>query len=262
MEGCGRGDKGAERAGTPCLLPTPIKGKDEWEGGRRQLEGGRREGEVRRWEKGAGQGREILYMWRETTLFDLQVSKYQLQIILESRMKFAISTEFHIPVIKKLLFNVAALAVESGQQSRIGSHSLWKRHRETVNNCIVRISNFEYSKREEDGKPCLMDLPKETLLKIMSHLSDPADITNLGQTCSYLNDISKDVYLWKHLAFFHFNDKQLLPFLEQEIFYDLEWQDIFKRCFRKHKKLKKLYGDELELCNNCRCIYWRVRHFR
>ena len=27
-------------------------------------------------------------MWRETTLFDLQVSKYQLQIILESRMKF------------------------------------------------------------------------------------------------------------------------------------------------------------------------------
>ncbi|KAK3083092.1 hypothetical protein FSP39_013772 [Pinctada imbricata] len=56
-EGCGRGDKGAERAGTPCLLPTPIKGKDEWEGeeggswreaegregGRERLGGGRRE---------------------------------------------------------------------------------------------------------------------------------------------------------------------------------------------------------------------------
>ncbi|KAK3083477.1 hypothetical protein FSP39_023691 [Pinctada imbricata] len=52
-EGYGRGDKGAERAGTPCLLPTPIKGKDEWEGeeggswreaeGRERLGGGRRE---------------------------------------------------------------------------------------------------------------------------------------------------------------------------------------------------------------------------
>ncbi|KAK3094372.1 hypothetical protein FSP39_000914 [Pinctada imbricata] len=64
-------------------------------GGRRQLEGGRREGSRERLGGGrSGTGerrREILYMWRETTLFDLQVSKYQLQIILESRMKFGFS---------------------------------------------------------------------------------------------------------------------------------------------------------------------------
>lgn len=179
---------------------------------------------------------------------------------IEAMVYEALATEMNAMSARNLLRS-AQLSLEAGQHNRIGSMRLWKKHQETINNLLCRMDMHQIKQREEDGKPQLFDLPKECLYNIISRLSNPMDILNLGQTCSYLNILCTDSLLWQQLCFLHFSEKQIASLTGDDTdFCDINWINMFYLLKGRYKLiLKEFYGEEVLLCNNCRKIFWKLQ---
>lgn len=171
----------------------------------------------------------------------------------------AISQEVNFACVRKLL-RCALLSLENGQHNRIGSMRLWKKNHENINNLLCRLDKYEIKQRVADGKPVLLDLPKECLYNIISRLSNPTDIANFGQTCGYLHVICEDSFLWKQLCFHHFSEKQISSCITGDVdLCDTDWKYTFYLCKGRYRlTVREVYGDEIVLCDNCRKLYWRL----
>ncbi|CAG2253778.1 FBXO25_32 [Mytilus edulis] len=166
-------------------------------------------------------------------------SQKQVFIAIEKMLFEALSSETNLICVRKLL-RTALSSLEKGEGNRIGSKRLWNKHKETVSNLLCRLDMYEIKSREEDGKPMFLDLPKECIYNIIAKLSNPKDILNLGQACSYLNVAS---------------------LLTDDLDYsDTNWTHMFHLCKRQFKlTFTEVYGDEVVLCDNCRKLYWRIQ---
>lgn len=186
-------------------------------------------------------------------------SQRQIFRVIEKMVFEAIAQEINISCVRKLL-RCALLSLENGEHNRIGSSRLWSKHKETINNLLCRLDMFDIKGRQEDGKPTFMDLPKECIYNIVSRLSNPKDIVNLGQTSSFLNVICEDSLLWQQLCFLHFSEKEVASLSDDETdFCDIDWKYVFYLCKGRYQlKISEIYGDEVVLCNNCRKLYWRI----
>ncbi|VDI77562.1 F-box protein 25/32 [Mytilus galloprovincialis] len=187
-------------------------------------------------------------------------SQKQVFIAIEKMLFEALSSETNLICVRKLL-RTALSSLEKGEGNRIGSKRLWNKHKETVSNLLCRLDMYEIKSREEDGKPMFLDLPKECIYNIIAKLSNPKDILNLGQACSYLNVICEDSLLWQQLCFLHFSEKQVASLLTDDLDYsDTNWTHMFHLCKRQFKlTFTEVYGDEVVLCDNCRKLYWRIQ---
>lgn len=175
--------------------------------------------------------------------------------VLEMLVSDALNNETNIKMMERLL----ATASESlATKSLVGSKSLLKRHRDVVNNLTTKLQNFQYSQREDDHMPQLLDLPKECLYNILRRISDPRDLANVGATCSYMHDLVEDPFIWQYMCLFHFTDKQLYQFICDEEYMGVNWLKTFQLCFKQKKRLRvNSYANELYFCNLCRAIYWK-----
>ncbi|VDI77568.1 F-box protein 25/32 [Mytilus galloprovincialis] len=187
-------------------------------------------------------------------------SQKQVFIAIEKMLFEAFSSDTNLICVRKLL-RTALSSLEKGERNRIGSKRLWNKHKETVSNLLCRLDMHEIKPREEDGKPMFLDLPKECVYNIISKLSNPKDILNLGQACSDLNIICKDSLLWQQLCFLHFSEKQVASLITDDLDYsDINWTHMFHVCKRRFKlTFTEVYGDEVVLCDNCRQLYWRIK---
>ncbi|XP_060075631.1 F-box only protein 32-like [Ylistrum balloti] len=176
--------------------------------------------------------------------------------ILEGMVSEALHIEMNIKLIARLL-TTSADALERGPASLVGSSSLWKRHRNIVSNLTMQVENFQYTQREDDQLPQLLDIPKECLHYILKCLSDPRDLINAGATCTYLNDLVTDSFIWQSMCLFHFTDKQLYPHICDDEYMGIDWFKAFQLCYKKNKRLREFYGNELYFCNLCRDIFWK-----
>ncbi|XP_062573227.1 F-box only protein 25-like [Saccostrea cucullata] len=177
--------------------------------------------------------------------------------VLEQMTNAAISMELFIPPLKHTLKEVLD-SMTDNENAMIGSKSLRRKHHDLINNCLVRISRFQYTQREDDGKLCLLDLPKECLISIMKKLDQPRDIVNVALTCSTLEVIAMDNEVWESMCLYHFNDKAMSDYISHIEYYSVDWLDVFKFCSKKIKAFKRIYGDDLVVCDNCRGVFWRV----
>ncbi|XP_061195503.1 F-box only protein 25-like isoform X1 [Saccostrea echinata] len=177
--------------------------------------------------------------------------------ILEQMTNAAISMELFIPPLKHTLKEVLD-CMNDNEHAMIGSKALRRKHHDLISNCLVRISRFQYTQREDDGNLCLLDLPKECLISIMKKLDRPRDIVNVALTCSTLEVIAMDNAVWESMCLYHFNDKAMSDYISHIEYYSVDWLDVFKFCSKKLKVLKRIYGDELVVCDNCRGVFWRV----
>ncbi|XP_048740863.1 F-box only protein 25-like [Ostrea edulis] len=184
------------------------------------------------------------------------VQKYIFHM-LEQMTNTAISLELFISPLRQTLKEVFE-CVSANERSMIGSKSMRRKHHDLVSNCLTRISLFQYTEREDDGNLSLLDLPKECLINIIKKLDQPHDIINVALTCSTLEVIAMDNAVWESMCFHHFNDKEIGDFVSHMELYSVDWLEVFKICSKKSKSLKKLYGDQLVLCNNCRGLFWRT----
>ncbi|XP_052073398.1 F-box only protein 32-like [Mytilus californianus] len=187
-------------------------------------------------------------------------SRKQIFIAIEKMLFEALSSETNLNCVRKLL-RTALTSLEKGERNRIGSKRLWNKHKETVSNLLCRLDMFEITPREEDGKPMFLDLPKESIYNIISKLSNPKDILNLGQACSYLNVICEDWLLWQQLCLLHFSEKQVSSLTTDDLDdSDTNWIHLFYLCKGRFKlTFTEAYGDEVVLCYNCRKLYWRIQ---
>lgn len=176
--------------------------------------------------------------------------------MLEQMTSTAISLELFVPSLKQTLRDVHD-CLRDKEQEMIGSKAMRRKNQDMVSNCLVRVSNFQYTQKEEDGTLSLMDLPKECLINILKKLEKPRDIINVAMTCSTLEVIAMDTEVWESMCFHHFNDKEICDYVGHMELYSVNWVEVFKFCLKKSKVLKTCYGDELVVCNNCRGVCWR-----
>ncbi|OWF35023.1 F-box only protein 25-like [Mizuhopecten yessoensis] len=163
--------------------------------------------------------------------------------------------ETNISLIKGLLKKASNSLSDVSKAT--GSRSLWKRHRDIVSNLATQVEAFQYTQREDDDLPQLLDIPKECLHYILERLSDPRDLANVGTTCSYLHDLVTDRLLWQQMCLFHFTDKQLYPYICDDEYIGIDWFKAFQLCYQSHKRLRVVYANELCFCNRCRAVFWK-----
>ncbi|XP_033745923.1 F-box only protein 32-like [Pecten maximus] len=175
--------------------------------------------------------------------------------VLQKVVSEALNNEVNINIMAGLLETVSeALST----RSHVGSRSLWKRHHDVVNNLATQVRNFQYTQREDDDLPHLLDLPKECLHNILRRISDPRDLANVGASCSYLHDLTEDRFIWQDMCLFHFTDKQLYPFIYDDEYLGIDWFKTFQLCYKKNKRLQvDEYANELYFCNLCRAVFWK-----
>ncbi|XP_022296645.2 F-box only protein 32-like isoform X1 [Crassostrea virginica] len=178
-------------------------------------------------------------------------------VVLEQMTSTAIALEQFIPPMRQTLREICECLREN-EREMIGSKAMRRKNNDLINNCSLRLNNFDFTEKEDDGTLCLMDLPKECLINIMKKLDQPRDVINVSLTCSSLEVIAMDNEVWESMCFHHFNDKEITNFVGHMEFYSVQWLDVFKFCFKKSKVRKTYcYGDELVVCDNCRGVYWR-----
>ncbi|KAG8233514.1 hypothetical protein J437_LFUL011675 [Ladona fulva] len=155
-------------------------------------------------------------------------------------------------------------------------------------------SNFS-CKPGEDVFPKLQNLPEECLREILLRLADHRDLESSAGAGSEV--IRRLVYgeqhLWKELARFHFSNAQIetvLAVIESEDeaekaalesssggpgkFYGRvssglvkspykrlsapkpDWQRVYHKLRRSYG-LREEYAEMLQLCRNCRCLFWK-----
>lgn len=179
----------------------------------------------------------------------------QILQVLADMVSEAMYSEANVVMMKRLL-RKASDGLDDTAASCAGSKRLWQNLRGVVNNLTTQVQAFQYTQREEDGLPNLLDLPKECLYKILGYLSHPSDLASVGASCSYLRDLATDPLLWQHMCLFHFSDKQLYPYIDDDEYTGIDWLTAFKCCYRKHKQLKISYTNDLSFCNLCRAVFW------
>lgn len=181
----------------------------------------------------------------------------QLFKILEAMVDEALKTEQHLDLLKQLLV-VTLKSILNGHEGRVGSKSLWNRHINTVSNLCTKVEQFRYKEREDDGLPCLTDLPKEVVREILLKLSDHRDIVHLGQTCTDMYYMTDDSSLWQQLVQYHFTEKQINTFIEESVDSTVSvWQQLHMRCYRNFG-LKQPYSDQLVVCSSCKTLHWMM----
>lgn len=176
--------------------------------------------------------------------------------VLEEMTTTAISFELFVPSLRQTLKEVHD-CLKDKEQEMIGSKAMRRKQQDLISNCLVRVSNFQYTQKEEDGTLSLMDLPKECLINILKKLERPRDIINVALTCSTLEVIAMDTEVWESMCFHHFRDKEIFDYVGHMELYSVNWVEVFKLCLKKSKVLKTCYGDELVVCDNCRGVCWR-----
>lgn len=205
---------------------------------------------------------------RQAYLFDLMMllmhhclgklsgaSHRQLFKILETMVEEALKTEIHIDRMKRLLV-CTMKSLLNGQETRVGSKSLWNRHIHTVSNLCTKVDQFRYTERKDDGLACMMDLPKECIREILLKLSDHRDIVHLGATCRDMYYLTEDSSLWQNLVQYHFTEKQINTFVEDAVDSSASvWQQLHVKCFKKFG-LKQPYSDQLVVCSACKTLHW------
>ncbi|KAH3735985.1 hypothetical protein DPMN_042545 [Dreissena polymorpha] len=209
---------------------------------------------------------DILRLMLTRFLHKLSGSSHrQLFKILDQLVHTVLKTEVGVRRLQRLLHETHKHLVEDTSRidTRIGCRSLWNRHTQNVSNLLTQMGGFVYTEREEDGKPQLMDLPKECLFEIMYKLTDHRDLINLGLACWDLYHVTREESIWQKLLGFHFSPKQVATFTEciEDSDGDTLLQ-LYRHCYRKFGFRKLYTADQLVICSACKTLHWlKLGHY-
>jgi len=158
----------------------------------------------------------------------------------------------------------------------IGSYTLWKRRVNQIQSWIKCLENFgenyktvkglesqeigDHGPRSVSGNR-LDEIPGEIFYQIKQKLSNGDDVDQINRACQYdwsLFDLAED-RLWKNLCFYNFKgcfdseiriDRPRTPGCET-------WRNVYFRLDKTYQKLNADCVENLELCRECNCLFWR-----
>ncbi|XP_071451132.1 F-box only protein 32 [Hetaerina americana] len=175
----------------------------------------------------------------------------------------------------------------------LGSTTLWERHLSTINRILNIAARIQINEPGDDVFPKLQNLPEECVREILLRLADHRDLESSAGAGSEVirNLVYGEQRLWRELAQFHFTNAQIatvLAVIESEDdeaekaalesssrssvrFYgrvgnrivksnprssEPDWQRVYHKL-RRSVGLREEYAEMLQLCRNCRCLFWK-----
>jgi len=171
--------------------------------------------------------------------------------VLEEVARLVSTRQENIQVLRGLLEQLKEVVECACWGRPLGSTKLWEAHLRTIDRITSIASCIRITQNE--CNPSLEDLPEECIRGILLRLGDHKDLESCQNSCPIMADIVSENRLWKELSYFHFTHSQIEAILKHQP--NLPWRQIFHKLRKKHG-LKEDYAEMIELCRNCRCLFW------
>ncbi|KAK0085455.1 hypothetical protein PV325_005183 [Microctonus aethiopoides] len=136
----------------------------------------------------------------------------------------------------------------------LGSVILWEKHKEALERILQIASSITITQPDEEQRPQWADLPAECRREVLLRLSDPRDIESSSEACEYLAVLAQEQRIWRELAQYHFTPQQIATTMQNNPGKD--WKTLFTVA-RRSFGLREEYAEMIQLCRNCRCLFWR-----
>ncbi|KAG7199358.1 hypothetical protein KM043_018199 [Ampulex compressa] len=136
----------------------------------------------------------------------------------------------------------------------LGSVILWEKHKAALERILQIASSITITQPDEEQQPQWSDLPAECRREVLLRLSDPRDIEASSEACEHLAVLAQEQRIWRELAQYHFTPQQITTTRQNNP--DKDWKTIFTIA-RRSFGLREEYAEMIQLCRNCRCLFWR-----
>nr|CAD7415543.1 unnamed protein product [Timema poppensis] len=138
----------------------------------------------------------------------------------------------------------------------LGSSLLWERHLRHINRILAIANHIHIREPRDDMFPKLADLPEECIREVLLRLSDHKDLENSSKAYSVMQRLVDEQRIWRELCQFHFTQQQMQFVMEGDLAGCKDWQRIYHKL-RRSFGLKEEYAEIIQLCRNCRCLFWK-----
>ncbi|KAG8042426.1 hypothetical protein G9C98_005060 [Cotesia typhae] len=150
--------------------------------------------------------------------------------------------------LRRLIERVRAFSASCCWGGRpLGSVVLWEKHKAALDRILQIASSITITQVRFAG-----DIM--SYLGVLLRLSDPRDIEASSEACEHLAALAQEQRIWRELAQYHFTPQQITTTMQNNPGKD--WKTLFTIA-RRSFGLREEYAEMIQLCRNCRCLFWR-----
>ncbi|KAI5697758.1 hypothetical protein M8J75_015213 [Diaphorina citri] len=138
----------------------------------------------------------------------------------------------------------------------LGSTQLWENHLVTINRILSIANRIQIREPGADQFPKMEHLPEEVVREVLLRLTDHKDLENSSKAYSVMARVVDEQRIWRELTQFHFTQQQISFVLNTMPSPVQDWQAVYHKL-RKAFGLREEYAEMIQLCRNCRCLFWK-----
>ncbi|XP_063241117.1 F-box only protein 32 [Bacillus rossius redtenbacheri] len=176
--------------------------------------------------------------------------------MLEEVASHVCTSQQNIHTLRRLLGQLRATLDHACWGWPLGSSLLWERHLRSIDKVAAIASHIRIREPRDDAYPKLVDLPEECVREVLLRLDDHKDLESSGQAYGVMQRLVDEQRIWRELCRFHFTPLQLQHVTEGALAGCTDWQRIYHKL-RRLFGLKEEYAEMIQLCRNCRCLFWK-----
>uniref|UniRef100_A0A1B6D9G8 F-box domain-containing protein n=1 Tax=Clastoptera arizonana TaxID=38151 RepID=A0A1B6D9G8_9HEMI len=165
------------------------------------------------------------------------------------------ASQQNIHLLNKLLRQLRSMIDCACWGRPLGSTQLWENHLVTINRILAIANRIQIREPGDEVFPKLENLPEECVREVLLRLADHKDLEASSKAYNVMARLCDEQRIWKELCQFHFSSQQIAFILDQQTG-PTDWQSIYHKL-RKAFGLREEYAEMIQLCRNCRCLFWK-----
>ncbi|XP_039284234.1 F-box only protein 25-like [Nilaparvata lugens] len=165
------------------------------------------------------------------------------------------ASQQNMHLLKKLLRQVQLMIDCACWGRPLGSSQLWENHLATINRILAIANQIQITEPGEEVFPKLENMPEECVREVLLRLADHKDLEASAQACAVMGRLCDEQRIWRELCRFHFTPHQVATVLTHR-HRPTDWQLAYHKL-RKSFGLREEYAEMIQLCRNCRCLFWK-----
>ncbi|XP_066992262.1 F-box only protein 25 isoform X2 [Anabrus simplex] len=167
------------------------------------------------------------------------------------------ASQQNIHMLNKLLHQLQVMVDCACWGRPLGSTVLWEQHLRTIKRILSIANRIQIREPGDDVFPKLQNLPEECVREVLLRLADHKDLENSSKAYNVMQRLVDEQRIWRELCQFHFTPQQISFVLERDfVGLPKDWQSIYHKL-RKSFGLREEYAEMIQLCRNCRCLFWK-----
>ncbi|PSN42219.1 F-box only protein 32 [Blattella germanica] len=172
------------------------------------------------------------------------------------------ASQQNIHMLNKLLHQLRIMIDCACWGRPLGSTLLWEQHLRTINRILSIANHIQIREPGDDVFPKLQNLPEECVREVLLRLADHKDLESSAKAYSVMQRLVDEQRIWRELCRFHFSPQQI-TFILQSSPPQTDWQMVYHKLrntmfhVTRSFGLREEYAEIIQLCRNCRCLFWK-----